>query len=668
MVKSAVNEKEKKTLRFQIIMAVTVLVAFVAIVSGGYTAYSSYKSAVGSLSKSMVATVQQASQTASKEIGRFSALAQEIALEDVLYSETATPEEKLAYLDTKQNSELAGINYYSADGICLADGKDSASSDFFKAGISGETFIASPQTDEATGEFVLPISTPVWKNGVPGSSVIGVVTFLVKQQILNNIVENIKVSENGAAYIINNIGTTIAHSTIEKALTGDNIGNAAKTNSSLKALADVQSKAMNGETGFGKYTYNGVKKFVTYAPIEGTNGWSICVSAPEADFTHRVTTSIYVSCILIVFSILIGLLIATVMTKSLETALGGVIKRLTAFAEGDILSVMPHIEANSYESVTLKNTASLMIDNTGAIIKDLDYLLTEMSHGNFDITSAVPEKYIGDYENILVALKRMKSGLTDSFTNILQVAEQVSAGSSQVSSGAQTLAQGATEQASSIQELSASITEVSQRIKQNASDAEKAKELSSQAEQIMQGSVEDMELARQAMEEISATSKNISKVIKAIDDIAFQTNILALNAAVEAARAGAAGKGFAVVADEVRNLSQKSAEAAKNTTSLIESSIEAVEKGTNLVNRTSAGFTEVAIKSAEVGNIVDTIAVQAQEQSVAVSQIVVGIDQVSSVVQMNSATSEESAAASEELSSQAAVLKNIMEQFKLPEQ
>jgi methyl-accepting chemotaxis protein len=181
----------------------------------------------------------------------------------------------------------------------------------------------------------------------------------------------------------------------------------------------------------------------------------------------------------------------------------------------------------------------------------------------------------------------------------------------------------------------------------------------------MQTSVSDMKLASQAMNEISSTSKNIGKVIKTIDDIAFQTNILALNAAVEAARAGAAGKGFAVVADEVRNLSQKSAEAAKNTTALIESSIEAVEKGAQIMNRTSTGFSEVALKTADVVTLVDAISVQAQEQTSAISQISTGIEQVSSVVQMNSATSEESAAASEELSSQSVVLKSLVEKFTL---
>ena len=509
------------------------------------------------------------------------------------------------------------------------------------------------------------VSTPVWKNGDVNSSVVGVVAFLVKQETLNKIIENIKVSSNGLAYIIDKDGYTIADCDVQLVVDKENIEEAAKTNTKLQSLANIHSQVRAGKSGFGDYKYKGVKKFVAYAPIDGTDGWSICVAAPISDFTTTVDVSIYISIGLAVLSIIGGALVSKRMTNGLTVTITAIMNRLSAFAEGDISSPMPQAKATSLELDNLILSTEKTITNTNAIINDIDYLLTDISNGNLNIFSNCPERYVGDYRNILTAFRRLKKNLTESFQNIQSVSVQVAAGSSQVSSGAQTMAQGATEQASSIQELSASITEVSERVNENAKNAEKAKILSFEAGQIMQTSVQDMGHARRAMEEITETSKNISKVIKAIDDIAFQTNILALNAAVEAARAGAAGKGFAVVADEVRNLSQKSAEAAKNTTLLIEGSINAVEKGTELVNKTSVGFTQVAEKANEVASIVDTIAVKTQEEAVAISQIAAGIEQVSSVVQVNSATSEESAAASEELSSQAAVLENLVGEFKL---
>jgi len=280
-----------------------------------------------------------------------------------------------------------------------------------------------------------------------------------------------------------------------------------------------------------------------------------------------------------------------------------------------------------------------------------------------DLTTTVTVR--SDKDVLGNALTTLVYDFRDLANSIISSADQVDAGAKLVANSSMSLSQGATEQASSIEELSASILNVSQHIKQNAEDADKATKLSEKSGVIMQGSVKDMDLARRAMEEISSTSKDISKVIKAIDDIAFQTNILALNAAVEAARAGSAGKGFAVVADEVRNLAQKSSEAAKNTASLIESSINAVEKGSELVKKTSAGFLEVAAHSSEVNGLIELISAQAQEQATAVSQISLGVEQVSSVVQMNSATSEEVAAASEELSSQSNCLKESASKFKI---
>lgn len=234
-----------------------------------------------------------------------------------------------------------------------------------------------------------------------------------------------------------------------------------------------------------------------------------------------------------------------------------------------------------------------------------------------------------------------------------------------MSDSAQTLSQGAAEQASSVEELTSTITEISERIKNNADNAQQASRLSEESGEEVGESNQQMQLLMKAMEEITDTSQEIGKIIRSIDDIAFQTNILALNAAVEAARAGEAGKGFSVVADEVRNLAGKSAEAAKNTTALIESTVDAIEKGRLLADKAAGSLLTVVETSRSVDERIRQIAKASDEESYAVTQIAAGLEQISSVVQTNSATSEESAAASEELSGQAQMLKSLVNRFKL---
>lgn len=296
-------------------------------------------------------------------------------------------------------------------------------------------------------------------------------------------------------------------------------------------------------------------------------------------------------------------------------------------------------------------------------IDEISDVLKQIAGGNlvFELTY----DYAGEFAKIKQALEEISASLNSTLGQINQASEQVAAGSDQVSSGSQALSQGATEQASSVEELAATISEISSQVQETAANASEARIQGDEAGEQVATSNQQMQEMIVAMSEISEKSGQISKIIKTIEDIAFQTNILALNAAVEAARAGAAGKGFAVVADEVRNLASKSAEASKNTATLIEGTVQAVNKGTGIASATAESLNTVVESTKKVVSSVEKIASAAEQQAASIAQVTQGIDQISSVVQTNSATAEESAAASEELSGQAQMLKSLVGQFRL---
>ncbi|MDL2217711.1 methyl-accepting chemotaxis protein [Christensenellaceae bacterium OttesenSCG-928-M15] len=288
-------------------------------------------------------------------------------------------------------------------------------------------------------------------------------------------------------------------------------------------------------------------------------------------------------------------------------------------------------------------------------------ILEQIAAGDLSVDVHV----LGAQDTMGGAMNKMVDNLNHMFRDINQATDQVSAGANQISDGAQALAQGATEQASSVEELSSTISDVHRQSSDNAQNASEALNIVNTSGEQMQESMEYMRQMQTAMEGITESSAQISSVIKVIDDIAFQTNILALNAAVEAARAGQHGKGFAVVAEEVRNLASKSSDAAKKTGALIQASVDHVEKGSVIAEKTGESISAVAVSSKEAQKKIVEIHAASERQQVALSQISEGVERVSQVVQTNSATSEQSAAASEELSSQAQVLNDLVGQFTL---
>ncbi len=311
----------------------------------------------------------------------------------------------------------------------------------------------------------------------------------------------------------------------------------------------------------------------------------------------------------------------------------------------------------------LANGMRSMMSTLWGYIGNISEVLGRMAQG--DMTATVELEYVGDYAPIKVAMEEIISSLNQTLTDINQAAEQVASGSAQVASGAQALSHGATEQAGTVEELSATVAEISGRIKQNAQSAQQTNSKAQETGEVVEHVNRHMTLLVGAMEDIAKSSTQIERIIKTIDDIAFQTNILALNAAVEAARAGAAGKGFAVVAGEVRSLAAKSAEAARNTGDLIAESVSIVNKGSSLVTETARALAEVKEKAQDTIRLVSEISKASNEQANAVMQITDGIEHISTVVQTNSATAEQSAAASEELNSQAQLLKDLVDRFDL---
>lgn len=653
-----------KSIKYKLLVSFLALVGVSVLLCGSVGIISNYTSAQTMMQQALELAAPLAADRAAQELTTYRTAAEDLGMISKLSDDTVSVTDKEALVNHwAERYGMVRGNLLDVNGDSLFDGNNYADREYFQHAIQGESWISTPTISKVTGELSIMVAAPVWEDGVDGGTISGVVYFVPDETFLNRIVESILVSDNGSAYMLSKDGYTIADPDASLVAV-ENIEQQASTDSTYQSLANIHSKMRAGETGYGSYTLNGVQKAIAYAPVSGTDGWSIAVYAPTTDFLASTITSIVIMVILLVIIILVSTAISISIANSLGKPIEACVDRLTLLQQGDLTSPSPVFNRKD-EIGVLSHATQDVVETLNTVLGDMGYLLGEMADGNFNISSRNYAAYRGDLKALLQSMRKINRKLSHTLSQINLAAEQVSSGADQVSSGAQALAQGATEQASSVQELSATIAEIDSGAKENAESAKQMKELSDQTGNQVTFSRERMSDLKSAMKDILDGHQEISQIIGTIENIAFQTNILALNAAVEAARAGTAGKGFAVVADEVRNLASKSDQASKQTKEIIERSAQHVTNGSHLMDEVDEALNKTAELSNSVIEHINIMAGNIMAEADSVTQVTTGTDQISSVVQTNSATAEESAAASEELSSQAQLLKELVGRFSL---
>lgn len=393
------------------------------------------------------------------------------------------------------------------------------------------------------------------------------------------------------------------------------------------------------------------------------------VSQDAASFAEEARLSSNASILTGVIFLLAGTVLAIVIAMGFAKSVVSPLIQLDSAAKEMSKGNMKAAQYITYKSKDelglLADSLRITMNNLEAYVSEISSILLKLSKGDLTVPRDEITDFLGDFSEIKTSFVTILKSFNITLGDIHESSAQVDSSASQVSDAAQMLSQGATEQATALEDLTGAVSEISDQIKENAENAQNANQLTQKVQKEVEESNNHMLDMNTAMSEISNSSQEIGKIIKAIEDIAFQTNILALNAAVEAARAGEAGKGFAVVADEVRNLASKSAEASKDTAALIVNSVKAVENGMTIAEETSRSLEIVNSTTMEVVETVNRIAKASAKQAVSAENVSQRVNQISAVVQTNSATAEESAAASEELSGQAAYLDNLVGRFQL---
>ena len=559
-----------------------------------------------------------------------------------------------------------GLSYYvyksgNSLGVDILNDYDSyGSADYYVPARDKQiTHITDPyvwECEDGSVVHLITLSTPIVDNG----KFIGVSNCDVELSSL----EGLEYSNGGynSAYVtVNDSNKTYLANSANSSVVGET---ADFSDSIIESVTGGQRLLKSVKDNIG-----GKDSFAIFVPVKmtGTDINWVLTSIVHKD---EVRAAVYQSLLIVAIIGIIGVAALVVISSIVVRRSLAPVKPLMKIAENVGEFRLSEVDDNykypNDEIGELAGTFTHMADNLKRIIEDLGFMLSVMSDGDFTVESTCPGNYVGDMRSALDSMNTIKSTLGRTLKDISVSAGKVSDNSTQISDGSQALAQGATEQAGSVEELSSTISSVNDKVQTNAANAEKASKIAMRTKDAITESNQEMYKLTSSMDEIEEASNKIQDVISIIDNIAFQTNILSLNAAIEAARAGQAGKGFAVVADEVGNLAKRSQEAAQSTSDLIQMVTEAVNNGKGITDDTADALEKVSGFADETNEMIGEISEASHKQADALDQISIGVGQISEVVQNNSSTAEQSAAASIELANEAKRLYELVERFKLP--
>ena len=517
--------------------------------------------------------------------------------------------------------------------------------------------ITDPFEDVISGNMIVSFAAPVYS--LDGKEIVGVAALDIQLDTLSNKIASTETNYGKDAYtmLVSRSGQVLASKDNDKLL--KNVSQIGFDETMLKEVENPSKKVI-------EYTENGQTR---YGIVNATRdaGLKTIFSISEDRYNALVKKEKKDMMLVYGLAIIILLVVIYFVTKSIVSPIQKLMEVTEDLAEGN-LDAEIDIDNND-ETGKLAESMKKLVTRLNEYIVYIDEIaesLNRFSTGDLNID--LKQDYDGEFEKIKDSLIQLSEIFKHTIGQIIETSENVALGSREIATASQVLADGALYQANTTEELTSTVNDLSDRVSKNAENALGAADQIKSVGELSNLSNDQMQKMMEAITEINNKSSEIGKVIKVIEDIAFQTNILALNAAVEASRAGEAGKGFAVVADEVRNLATKSADAAKETTHLIEESIKAVENGNKIANKTGEMLVEVLQGVSESVKLIDEISDESSEQATALKQTLEGIEEISNVVQTNVSTSEESSAASNDLSKQAEDLRAIASQFKIDDE